>query len=143
MNRATKDANERERQSTDGWSRFFKSGACRPIPLTERAVQVKLARKVHGRRRSKKNLEGLYEVLAPGSNIPNVSPITFNINEPGKAILTLRNSETAKFGTLQERQTPLKVYADGRGSRNSEKLIEERIQSQNKELTRKIKVTRR
>ena len=56
MTRATWD--ERKRQSTGGESRFLRSGTCRPTPLTERLVQVKLARKTHGKRRSKKILGG-------------------------------------------------------------------------------------
>ena len=54
MTRATREAHERERGSTDGESRFLQSSECQPFPLKERAVQLKLARKVHGKRRSKK-----------------------------------------------------------------------------------------
>ena len=60
------------------------------IPLREREVQVKWAWKIHRKRRSKKNLEGLYEVLAPGSNILKVSLTTSAIKEPGKSIVTVR-----------------------------------------------------
>ena len=69
MSRATREARDRERASTDGESPFRKTKAFRPIPLKERAVELNLARKIHGKRRLKKNLEGLYEVLAPGSHI--------------------------------------------------------------------------
>ena len=51
----------------------------------------------------------------------------------------MRNSEIAKFGTLQKRQTQLKVYADWRGPRTFEKLVEEKIQSHIKQFTRKLK----
>ena len=66
MSRATQEAKTRERASTDDESRFLRTKAIRPIPLKERAVELNLARKIHRKRRSKKNLEGLYEVLAPG-----------------------------------------------------------------------------
>ena len=69
VTRASKEANERERASTDGESRFLKTKAIRAITLKECAVELNLARKVHGKRRSKKKLEGLYGVLAPGSHI--------------------------------------------------------------------------
>ena len=82
-------------------------------------MPIKLARKVHGKLRSKKNQEGQYKVLAPWSNILKVSPTTSTIKEPGKPIVTVRNSDTAEFGTMQERQTLLKVYADRRGPRTS------------------------
>ena len=102
-------------------------------------MELNLARKIHGKRRSKKNLEGLYEVLAPGSHILNVSPTTSTIKEPRKTIVTVRNSDVAKFGTQLERQKPLKAHADRRGPRSGEKLVEELIQSHVKEFTRKQK----
>ena len=59
MTRASQEAHNRERESADGESRFFRTSVCRPLPLKERVVELKLARKIHGKRRSKKNLEGL------------------------------------------------------------------------------------
>ena len=90
MTRASNEAKDRERASTDGESRFLKTKAIISIPLKERAVELNLARKVHGKRRSKENLEGLYEVLAPGSHILKVSPTTSTIKEPGKPIVTVQ-----------------------------------------------------
>ena len=139
MTRATTEAQSREQASTDGEPRFLKTKAIRPIPLKERAAKLNLARNVHGKRRSKKNLEGLYEVLAPGSQILKVSPTTSTIKEPGKQVVTVRNSDIAKFGTELERQTPLKVYVDRRGPRSGEKVVEELIHSHIKEFTRKQK----
>ena len=106
MSRATQEAKSRERASNDGESRFLRTKATRPIPLKERAVELYLAQKIHGKRLSKKNLEGLYEVLAPGSHILKVSPTTSTIKEPGKTVVTVRNSDIAKFGTQLGRQTP-------------------------------------
>ena len=139
MSRATHEAKEREKASTDGESRFFRSKAIRPLPLKERAVQLNLARKIHGKRRSKKNLEGLYEVLSPGSHILKVSPTTSTIKEPGKPVVTVRNSDIAKFETQLERRTPLKAYADRRGPLSGEKVVEELIQRHVKEFSRKQK----
>ena len=110
--RATQEAQARERASKDGESRFLRTKAIRPIPLKEQAVELNLARKIHGKRRSKINLEGLYEVLAPGSHILKVSPTTSTIKEPGKPVVMVRNSDIAKFGTQLERQSPLKAYVD-------------------------------
>ena len=112
MTRASKDANDQERKSTDGESRFIRTSLCRHIPFLERLLQVKIARKVHGKRRSKNNFEGLYEVLAPGSHILKVSPTTSTIKELGKAIVTVRNFDNAKFRTQQEHQASLNVYID-------------------------------
>ena len=58
MSRATQEAKTRERANTDGESRFLRTKAQRPIPLKERSVELNLARKIHGKRRSEKNLEG-------------------------------------------------------------------------------------
>ena len=76
MSRATQEAKTIERASTDGESRYLRTKAIRPITLKERAVEFNLARKIHGKRRSKKNLEGLYEVLDSGSHILKISPTT-------------------------------------------------------------------
>ena len=87
MTRLSIEARNRERASTDVESRFLKTKAIRPIPLKERAVELNLARKVHGKRRSKKNREGLYGVLAPGSHISKVSPTTSTIKDnPGNQL---------------------------------------------------------
>ena len=111
MSRATQGAKTRERASTDGESRFLRTKANRPIPLKERSVELNLARKIYGKRRSKKDLEGSYEVLAPGLHILKVSPTKSTIKEPGKPVVIVRNSDIAKFGRELERQTPLNAYA--------------------------------
>ena len=113
MNRASQKASNKERESTNGESRFLRTTVCRQLSHKQRTVKLKLARKIHGEWRSKKNSEGLYEVLAPGSQILKVSPTTSTIKEPRKPIVTMRNSDIAKFGSLQarEKEIPLKVYA--------------------------------
>ena len=138
MSRVTQEAKSRERASNDGESRVLQAKATRPIPLKERAVELYLGRKVHGKR-SKKRLEGLYKVVAPGSYILKVSPTTSTIKELGKPVITVRNSDIAKFGTQLEWQIPLKPYAERRGPRSGKKLVEDLIQSHVKEFTRKQK----
>ena len=68
-----------------------------------------------------------------------MSPTTSTIKEPGKPVVTVCNSDIAKFGTQLEKQTPLKAYADRRGPRSGEKIVEELIHSHIKECTRKQK----
>ena len=114
------------------------SGGYMPIPLTEVAVQLKLTRRIHSKRRSKKTSDDLYEFLAPGSNILKVRPTTSTIKEPGEPTVTVRKNDIAIFGTLQEKQTPLKVYADRRGPQVREKLMDKRIQSCVKQFTRNL-----
>ena len=106
MTRATRKANEREQASTDGESRFLQTGPSRLIPITEKAVKIKLHRKIHGKRSSKKNLKGLSEVLAPGTHISKVSPTTSGMKEPGKPIVTERNSDIANSERSRSNKHP-------------------------------------
>ena len=84
MTRATHEAKPREKASTDGESRILRTKANCPNPLKEREVELNLARKIHGKKRLKKNLEWLYEVPAPGSHILKFSPTNSTIKETGK-----------------------------------------------------------
>ena len=65
MTRATKDANDHERNSTHGEPGFSRPSLCRPIQLLERTVEVKQDQKVHGKRRPKKNLGAYMKCLHP------------------------------------------------------------------------------
>ena len=137
MCKATKDATTRERLATDNESRFLRTTkAHRLLPLKEHAVQLSLARKKHLHKRSKKNLEGLYEVLAPGSVVKKTDQYTSVIREPGKMEVTVRNSDIAKFGTREERKTKLTECINRRGPRTHEKTTEAKIHSHIKESTR-------
>ena len=103
MCKATKDATTHERLATDNESRFLRTTqAHRPLPLKEHAVQLNIARKKHLHKRSKKNLDGFYEVLAPGSVVQKTDQYTSVIREPGKMEVTVRNSDIAKFGTRED-----------------------------------------
>ena len=66
------------------------------------------------KKRAKRQLAGLYEVLKPGSFVTKSSPTTTIINEPGRAPVNVRDSDLAKFGTKAERSTNLWVYAQRR-----------------------------
>ena len=137
MCKATKDATTRERLATDNESRFLRTTkAHRPLPLKEHAVQLNIARKKHLHKRSKKNLDGLYEVLAPGSVVQKTDQYTTVIREPGKMEVTVRNSDIAKFGTREERKTKSTEYINRRGPRTHEKTTEAKILSHIKESTR-------
>ena len=61
-----------------------------------------------------KNLDGLHEVLAPGRQVGKVSPTSSIIKEPGKPEGRVCNSNIAKLGTKNERETELAHYADWR-----------------------------
>ena len=101
---ASSKARAEQDKRNDREQRLIKSEVIsRSIPCSERSIQVKLARKFHENQRQKKNLDGLYEVLAPGSTFCKVSPTTSVIKEPNRQEVRVRNSDIAKFGTRAER----------------------------------------
>ena len=135
--KAVRNASTRERLADDNESRFLSTKkAHRPIPLKEHEVQINIARKKHSHRRSKKNLDGLNEVLAPGSVVQKTDQYTSVIREPGKLEVTVRNSNIAKFGTRDERKTKLIDFVKRRGPRVHENTTEAKILSHIKESTR-------
>ena len=78
------------------------------VPRTEASLTLKLANKKPKSKRSKKSLDGLYEVLAPRSSVIKSDAYTSITKEPGKLEVTIRNSDLAKFGTKAEKQTKLR-----------------------------------
>ena len=134
---STRARTEQEKRN-DGEDRFIKSDVIhRAIPCSERSVQVKLAGKVHENQRQKKNLDGLCEVLAPGSTVCKISPTTSVIKEPYKQEVRVRNSDIAKFGTRIERVTELAQYIERRPKKINEKTLEQKIQQHKGDLFRK------
>ena len=127
----------KEQLAKDNESCFLRAThAHRPIPLKEHAVQINIARKKEPHRRSKENLDGLYEVLAPGTVVQKTDHHTSVIREPRKLKVTVRNSDLANFGTRDERKTNLMDYVNRRGPRVHEKTTEAKIMSHIKESTR-------
>ena len=115
MCQASLDAGQRYRESDNKESRFITHPQITdPIPRTEQSLKVKLAQKLPHKKRAKRQLAGLYEVLKPGSFVTKSSPTTTIINEPGRAPVKVRDSDLAKFGTKAERSTNLWVYAQRR-----------------------------
>ena len=110
-------------------------------PRVNDSLLINIARKNHPNRRSKKNPDGLYEVLAPGSVVQKTDQYTSVIREPGKVEVTVRNSDIAKFGTRDETKTKLMEYVNRRGPRTHEKTSEAKIFSHIKESTRIKKET--
>ena len=137
MCKATRDATTRERLAADNESRFLRTiKAHRAIPLKEHAVQINIARKKHPHKRSKKNLDGLYEVLAPGSVVQKTDHYISLIRNPGKVEVTVRKSNISKFGTREESNTERMENVNCRGPRIHEKTTEAKKFSHIKESTR-------
>ena len=62
------------------------------VPRNEASLKAKLAKKNPKSKRSKKSLDRLYEVLAPGSSVIKTDAYASIIKEPGKRKVTIRNS---------------------------------------------------
>ena len=115
MCQAQQDLGRRYRDSTDKGLRFIiHPKLTDPIPRTEASLKVKLARKLPHKKRAKKKLAGLYEVLIPGSYIAKSSPTTTIINEPGQSSVKVRDSDLEKIRTKAERANNLWTNAQSR-----------------------------
>ena len=65
-----KEAMKRQKEDANKESRLISHpDVGQSIPRTEISLEVKLAKKRPRTKRSKKNLDGLYDVLAPGSSV--------------------------------------------------------------------------
>ena len=116
MCKATRDTSTREQLANDNELSFLRAtNAHCPIPFKEHAVQIKTAWKKHPHRSSKKNLDGLFEELAPGPVVQKTDQSASVIREPWKLEVTVQNSDIAKFGTRDERKTKLMNYVNRRG----------------------------
>ena len=105
-NRLSKDATKRKNDDPNKESRVIPHPEVgQSVSQTEASLEVKLAKKRPRTKRSKKSLDGLYDVLAPGFSVVKTITFTSVIKEPGKRDVTIRNSDLAKFGTKAERQT--------------------------------------
>ena len=117
MCQASLDTGYRYRDSDYKESRFITHPKLTdPIPRTEKSLSVKLARKLRNKKRAKRQLAGLYEVLKPGTFVTKSSPTTTIINEPGRSPVKVCDSDLAKFGTKAERSTNLWTYAQRRAA---------------------------
>ena len=85
----------------------------------------------------KKNLDGLYEVLAPGSTVCKVSPTTSVIKNSNGQEVRVQNSDNAKFGTKAERYLDFGQYLERRPKKIYEKTVEQKIVNHRRDLVRK------
>ena len=134
-----KEAMKRQKENPNKESRLISHpDVGQSIPRTETSLEVKLAKKRPRIKRSKKSLDGLYDVLAPGLSVIKTNEHTSVIKEPGKREVTIRNSDLAKFGTKAERDTELQVYANRRPKLPTGKTTEELINHHAKESRKKL-----
>ena len=138
-NKLGKDATKRQTQDPNKESRLISHpDVGQPVPRTEASLEVKLAKKRPRTKRSKKSLDGLYDVLAPGSSVIKTNEYTSVIKEPGKKDVIIRNSNLAKFETKAERETELQEFANRRPKLPTGKRTEELISHHAKESRKKL-----
>ena len=137
--RLSKDAAKRKNEDPDKESRVIPHPEVElSVPRTEASLEIKLAKKRPRTKRSKKSLDGLYEVLAPGSSVVKTDTFTSVIKEPGKRDVTIRKSDLDKIGTKAERQTELQLYANRRPKTPTRKITEDLISHHAKETRKKL-----
>ena len=98
------------------------------------------------KKRSKRDLRGLWETLAPGSTVVRTSNTTTVIKELGVPEVSVRNSDIAKFGTRAERNTDLWEYAKRRPlpyEKTTEEMIAQHTKDLNKKFRGEIKIRHR
>ena len=113
------------------------------VPRTEASLALKLAKKKPKKGPSKKNLIGLYEVLAQGSSVIKTDDHTSIIKEPGKKELNIQNSDLANTGNNAEKQSELKDYAERRPKDPTGKTTEGLTIKHARDAKKKIEVTKR
>ena len=84
------------------------NGLGRSVPKTEEPLQVILPKTMLSNRRSEKYLNGLYEVLPPGSTVIKDDHLTYVIEESDKLPVTVRKSDVAENGT-KTKKTPHQI----------------------------------
>ena len=137
--RLSEDATKRKNEDPNKESRVIPHpDVGQSVPRTEASLEVKLAKKRPRTKRTKKSLDGLYDVLAPGSLVEKTDTFTSVIKEPGKRDVTIRNSDLAKFGTKAEPQTELQTDANRRPKTPTGKTTKDLISHHAKELRKKL-----
>ena len=130
-NKLGKEAMKRQQEDPNKESRLIShSDVGQSKPRTEASLEVKLAKKRPRTERSKKSLDGLYDVLAPGSSVIKTNEHTSVIKEP-------------MFGTKAERDTELHIYANRRPKLPTGKTTEELINHHAKESRKKLEGEKR
>ena len=126
--RLNKDAGKRKNEDPNKESRVIPHPEVGlSVPRTEASLEFKLAKKRPRTKRSKKSLDGLYDVIAPCSSVVKTDKFTSVIKEPRKRDVTIRNSDLAKFGTKAERQTQLQLNVNRRPKTPTGKITEDLI----------------
>ena len=114
---------------------LLSEGISWPISRNERSIQIKIVQKILAVYRQKKNLDGFYEVLAPGAWLDNQSNHQCHKGAK-KSEVCVHDSDIGKFGTKHEYDMDLGQYIDRRPKKIHEKTLEQKIDNHKKDLLR-------
>ena len=83
-------------------------------------------------------MQGLYELLAPGSTVLKEDNNFYSITEPGTPQVKVPRADVEKFGTKKEKETPLAQYAERRPKTPTGRVTEDKITKHASDLRRKL-----
>ena len=81
------------------------------LPLTRHSPRLQLGRQTLATQRNKKQLQGIYEAIPEGAALVKTTGSTLTIKVPGQQDTVLNKSGVAKFGTADQKRTPLSIFA--------------------------------
>ena len=102
-------------------------------------MTLKLAKKSL-KKRTKRSLDGLNDVLAPGSSVWKQKNDDSIIREPGKPDVRVKDSHLSKFGTKEEFDTDLAEFARRREVVPTGKTTEEKLKKHTRDALKKLQV---
>ena len=98
---------EKNRQATDKQHLFKLLPSSSSQPVNPKCNQIRIARKVSSPKRGRKSLEGLYDTICERASIVKTPDSTVTIRVPGTPDTEVHKADLAKFGTPEQRNTPL------------------------------------
>ena len=98
----------REATSAQNLFKFLPSSSSQPVNPS--STRIKFARKNSNVKSRRKSLEGLHETIPAGASIIKTSDSTVTIRVPGRPDTDIHKADLAKFGTPEQRNTPLEQF---------------------------------
>ena len=107
-------------------------------PLASNSPRLQLARKTLAASRNEKQLQGLYEAIPEGAAFVKSTNNTITVKVPGQQDTVLNKSDIAKFGTPEQRKTPLINFAARKTVRNHHVKLIQNMESHAQDIKSKI-----
>ena len=108
-------------------------------PVAESSKGLQLARKTITSTRSKKQHQGLYEVISEGAQLVKTSGSTLTIKYPGQADTVLHKSEVTRFDRPAQPRVPLIKFAARKTVINHHEKLQQTMKVHQREQMTKLK----